>query len=306
MSACGRSARVPVVLAPAPPPVVPAAPAAPAVEPVPIKRTVPEARYDVRASARIARDSAGRKDEQRVESSGLVTIAVVRATDGALRGSGRVDSFSVRSEGAGTSPTTTGVTIRGTTKGVAATTTAADTPQLLTVLFDAVVDAMSSRVVTRPPLANECDRAETGATALAAALLLRVPASVLAGDRWRDSSVSVICRANMPITVRSFHEYVAERFDGSGASMTVLVRRTSTTRLEGAFASAWRTFDLAGTGTGNDEARVDVTTGALLQLDGESTTALQVTDRSRPTSPRVQKLTQTLSVHARAIASARR
>lgn len=248
-----------------------------------------ERRYDVRANARVQRDSAGRTDEQRVETTGLVSLTLQRATDGALRGSGRVDSFAVRVDGA---PPPTPVM---TTLPSGATLTNGSARPQGPVLFDAILDAVSIRIVTRPPLANECDRPEAGATALVRDLLVRIPRSVAVGDQWRDSTASIVCRAGIPITVRSAHSYVAQRIDGEGATSSVIVQRNTTTRLEGALQTSWRALELTGTGTGRDEARVEISSGALLQLRGDGTMTLQVTDRSRPGAARTQRVSQQLT-----------
>ncbi len=285
--ACGRAAVPPPIIAPTPPPVVP-----PAVVPVParlvVASSVTERRYDVRSSARIERDSAGRKDEQRVESRGLVVWSLQRSDDGALHGIGRVDSFTVRIEGAGL--------VAPPPIPSSGTTSASRVPP--SVAFDAVLDATTLRVVTRPPLANECDRPESGATALVRDLMLRIPTSLVTGDRWRDSSASVICRVGIPIIVRSQHDYLLERVDGVGSVSTLVVKRTTTTRLEGKLGSAWRALELAGSGTATADVRVDVTTGALVQIDGSGVLTLQLTDRSRPATPRTQRITQRLTTHA--------
>ena len=288
LSGCGHAVAPPAVVAPTPIPV-----ALPVEAPVPsrimVASAVAERRYDVRATARIERDSAGHREEQRVESHGVVTWSLQRSADGAMRGSGRVDSFAVRIEGAG-APAPTAVTVSGASGAVSRVPTS--------VAFDAVLDAMTVRVVTRPPLANECDRPESGATALVRDLLVRVPTSVVGGDRWRDSAVSIVCRVGIPITVRSQHEYVLERVEGVAANRTLYITRTTSTRLEGKLGSAWRALELTGSGRATDTARVDVTTGALVQLDGQGMLTLQLTDRSRPTTPRTQRITQQLTTHA--------
>ncbi len=260
-----------------PPPVVIAAPR------VAIAAAVATRQYDVRVSARVQRDSAGRKDEQRVESRGLVSMSLQRTADGALRSSGRVDSFAVRVEVAGVS-------------APGASSAAAPAP-LGPVSFDAVLDGLRLLVATRPPLANECDRPEAGATALVRDLVVRIPATLSEGDRWRDSTVSIVCRVGIPITVRTQSEYEARRIEQGASGATVTVRRQTSTRMEGKLASAWRALELTGSGTGSDEVRVDATSGALLQLEGEGTLTLQLTDRSRGT-PRMQRVVQQLTVRA--------
>jgi hypothetical protein len=296
MAACGAPPAPAPVPMPAPRPVTPP-PVTVSVLRVSIPSSVPAQRYDVRVRARLQRDSAGRKDEQRVESRGLVTMSLQRAADGALRSSGRVDSFAVQVDGAGVSPVSASPT--------SSPTFAAVSTPLGPVLFDASLDGLRLLVATRPPLANECDRPEAGATALVRDLVVRIPASLSEGDRWRDSTVSIVCRVGIPITVRTQSEYEVRRIEQRsesgpeprGSTGTVIVRRQSSTRMEGKLTSAWRALELVGTGLGSDEMRVDVASGALLQLEGEGTLTLQLTDRSRGT-PRVQRVVQALTVRA--------
>ncbi len=278
--ACGAPAAAPPVAAPRPVP-EPVPVVVPVVVRASLPASVPERRYEVRSSARIERDSAGRKDEQRVETSALIALTLQRAIDGALRGSGRVDSFAVRVDGAE-------VTVP--TRPATSAAPIAKTPA--TVLFDARLDATSLRVVTRPPLPNECDRPEVGATSLVREMMIRIPREIVVGDRWRDSTLSFVCRAAIPISVRSQHEYVAARIDGAGEQQTVVVTRLTTSLLEGRLQNSWRALEVTGTGFGNDEARVDVTTGALLQLEGSATMSLRLTDRSRPSAPRAEQVVQ--------------
>jgi len=315
-TACGpRATLAPVAAAPAPATAV-APPAPPTAVKLTIARTVAERRYDVRSTSRIERDSAGRKDEQQLNTQALVTLSMQRARDGAIRGSGRVDSFVVQATGAGISAvapimtkssTSTNASNNTSTNGaLSSTQTPGSSPSSTGILFDAVLDAMTVRVTTRPLLANECDRAESGATSVVRGMLIRIPSDLVAGDRWQDSTVSVTCRVGMPITVRSQHEYTLDRIDGAGASQVAYLKRTTIMRMDGKLSAAWRAVDLVGTGTGKDDVRVDVTTGALLQLDSDATTTLQLTDRSRPTTPRTQKLTQRMSLHAALVAPSRR
>ncbi len=274
----------PVLAPPAAPvatpiPTPPSSVAIPALARLSIAGTVGARQYAVQTRTRVERDSAGRKEEQLVVSQGIVTLALQRASDGALRGTGRVDSFTVQISGAGAPPG------------------APSTAVPPSVQFDAVLDAERVLVMTRPPLANECDRPEVGATALARDILVRVPAMVSAGDRWRDSTASFFCRVGIPITVYSRNEYVVERIDGALPLATVLIRRTTNIRLEGKRASPWRALEISGAGSGHDEFRIDAITGTLLLLDGASTVTLDMTDRSKPATPRTQRVQQNFTVH---------
>lgn len=271
---CARPAVTP------PAPVVEAPPVIPplVVEPtrIAIATGVRDARYDVQTIARVARDSAGRSTEQRIESRALVTVSFQRTATGDFRGSGRIDSFTVRGPALAFD---------------AATKTATPVPVgLERMLFDAVLDTQSLRVVARPVLANECDRPETGAMALAREVLLRIPSSALAGDRWTDSTISIVCRTGVPIAVRLRSDYTVDRIDER--ANTVLLRRALTMRMDGKLVSTWRSLDVTGTGTGTQRVTVDATRGAVLSIDGTSTVTLQMTDRNRSNAPRTQRVVQ--------------
>lgn len=243
-----------------------------------IAADVRDARYDVRSITRVTSDSAGRPIEQRITTSGVVTIALRRSADGAFRGSGRVDSFTVQMASA-----------------FAATSTinaAPDALRLDSVFFDAILDATSLRVVTRPSLANECDRAETSATALARELLLRIPNTVQVGSRWIDSTIAFVCRSSVPIAVRTVNDYVVERIDGREKNAMVHVRRALTVRMDGKLASPWRPLEISGVGSGSQLIVIDAVRGAVQSLTGTSTITLQFTDRSRPNGARSQRAAQ--------------
>ncbi len=289
VSACSRAVTPLPAPAPTPAEPVPTPVVVPALVRASLPATVTERRYEVRSNARVQRDSAGRMDEQRVETTGFVSLSLQRAADGALRGSGRVDSFAVRVDGAPPPPPVMTTLPSGVTQVGGTSRPPGSVP------FDAILDGVSIRIVTRPPLANECDRPEAGATALVRDLLVRIPRSVAVGEQWRDSTASIVCRAGIPITVRSAHRYVMLRIEGEGATSSVIVQRSTTTRLDGVLQSSWRALELTGTGTGREEARVEISSGALQQLRGDGTMTLQVTDRSRPGAARTQRVSQQLT-----------
>ena len=271
-AACSR----PVVTPPAPivepPRVVPPVVVAPSRTRV--ASTVRDARYDMRSIARVSRDSAGRTIEQRVESHALVSVSMQRADNGDFRGSGRIDSFTVVGPAAAVDPA-----VR------------APLPVALErMMFDAVLDAQSLRVVARPLLANECDRPESGAMSLVRDVLLRLPSSVAAGDRWADSSITLVCRSGVPMAVRTLNAYVIERLDERAGRLEL--RRTQTTRMEGKLVSPWRTLEVAGSGSATQTVSVDVARGVVQRMNGTSTMTLQMTDRSRSNAPRTQRVVQ--------------
>jgi len=223
---------------------------------------------------------AGVSDEQRIDTRALVSMSFDRTTTGALRGSGQVDSFTVRSS------------IAESANQVAAMAAAPVAPSRL--LIDALIDSTNLRIVKRPPLANECDRPEVSAMQLARELLVRIPDGVSEGDRWRDSTVTLVCRNGVPLTV-----YTVTRSTLTTMSREfLLVTREISTTLEGKGGTPFRAFELVGTGTGSQRIEIATATGIVEKLQGTSTLTMQVVERIPPGAPRSQQVLQRLEIRA--------
>lgn len=271
MAACGGS------VAPTPLP-TPSAPPAPAVVPAPaVRRTalpasIPGASWIVTSAARLRVNRV--PDEQRVESQARVTWTFDRQPSGSARASGQVDAFTVRSS------------LDSGRTGAASPATR--------LLIDGLVDSAVVRVVTRPPQANECDRYESSAAALARELLVRVPDGFQVGDRWRDSTVSLVCRSDVPIAVHTTIISRVERLTDE----VVVVRREILSKLDGKGGSAFRSLELAGTGSGEQRVEINARTGILERLQGTSTLTLKVTERAPSLPPRTQDVVQRVELKA--------
>lgn len=273
VSACGGGGGSPIVPTPRPLP-VPTSPSpdvARGITRVSLPARVNSTRW--RVSAQTTVRVSGSRDEQQVESRALVSWALDRRPSGALRATGQVDSFSVRMTPA------SGAML--------------PTPPAL-LLVDGVVDSVTARVVTRPLLTNECDRPEAGAAALARELLVRVPDGVVQGDQWRDSTVSVICRSGVPITV---HTMVLSRLDRLSDEQLV-IRRDISARLDGKGGSPFRGLELSGTTSGVQRVEISALRGTVERLEGSSTLTLQVTERTPGNAPRSQQVTQRVELKA--------
>jgi hypothetical protein len=226
----------------------------------------------------VASGGGARTDEQRVESRALVSWTFARTAAGALRGTGQVDSFLVRS---------TLDTVKSASGGAVAP------PGLASMLLiEGVLDSATSRVIIRPPLANECDRPEASAASLAREVLLRVPDGAVAGDRWRDSTVTLVCRSGVPMTVFTAVRSTLERVSDE----QLVVHREISTRLEGKGGSVFRALELTGTGTGSQRVDVRVSDGSVSKLDGSSTMTLQLRESAPPAAVRIQQLVQRVEV----------
>ncbi|MBL0171589.1 MAG: hypothetical protein IPP90_12810 [Gemmatimonadaceae bacterium] len=272
----------------------PAPTTAPAPLPVPRPAPVPEptaavryampalvtdTRYRVRSTTELERDSAGRRDTQNVSSDAQIVVRLRRRPSGTLSATGRVYDYAV-------------------TSALSSTPIAIDS-----LRFDAVLDSLALRVAMQPPLVNECDRPESGALALVRDLLLRVPSSLAVGDTWRDSTVQLVCRASLPMIVRTVADYVVTDSVRDSGGVHLVIRRTSTTRIEGKTSSPWRAVEVTGTGTGTLDAHVSVVSGAVTRLESASSLTLMVTDRTSSTSVRAQRVLQRVHLTGTVIGS---
>lgn len=249
-----------------------------------LPRTQPRTDWTISAVTRLnvsgAAMPAGVSDEQRIDTRTLVSMSFERTATGALRGSGQVDSFTVRSS------------IAESAKSLAVSASASSRSSLL--LIDALIDSTSLRVVARPPLANECDRPEVSAMQLARELLVRIPDGIGEGDQWRDSTVTLVCRSGVPLTVYTItHSTLA-----TVSRETLVVRREMTIKLEGKGGTVFRSFELVGTGSGSQRLEIAARTGILETLQGSSTLAMQLMERIPPGTPRSQQVLQRVELRA--------
>lgn len=219
---------------------------------------------------------AGVSNEQRIDTRAHVSMTLHRAASGALRGSGHVDSFTVRSS------------MTDRTMPVAVT----PTPPLL--LIDAVLDSTTLRIVARPPLANECDRPEVSAMQLASTLLVRIPDGVAKGDQWRDSTVTLVCHNGVPLIVYTTTRSILEQHSRE----SLVIQREINTTLEGKGGTVFRAFDLVGSGSGSQRLHVAAVSGILEKLQGTSTLTLKIIERTPPGNPRSQLVLQQVDIQA--------
>ena len=285
--ACASAAPTPSN-APSPANVVPVPPPPVTANRVLLPRSQPRSDWTISAITRLkvtgATMPAGVSDEQRIDTRALVSMSFDRTTSGGLRGSGQVDSFTVHSS------------IADIAKQLPATASATvafkSTPSLL--LIDGLIDSMNLRVVTRPPLVNECDRPEVGAMQLARELLVRIPDGVAEGDQWRDSTVTLVCRGGVPLTVYTTTHSTLEKL----SRQTLVVKREINTKLEGRGGTAFRAFQLVGTGSGVQRVEVAASSGILEKLQGTSTLTMQIMERIPPGTPRSQQVLQRVELRA--------
>lgn len=282
LAACGAPA-TPMIPTPTPLPVPTTPVSATAVAParLVLATSLPSTSYRVAMRVTLDRDSAGRVDRETLESSALLDIALQRDARGSLRGTARVDSFVVHAGRGTDSPLAITVPLlpSGAGRGAGATP-AAGAPtdgdiRVASVQVDARLDSLVLIAAVRPSLPNECDRPEAAAAAVARELLVRVPLQVAVGDRWRDSVASITCRGGVVMTLRQVIESSAERLDDG--DRTLVVRRSIASTLNGTNKLPWRQTDVNGTGRGTQTVKLDVASGIVREIEGESTMTIRVT-----------------------------
>ncbi len=267
-AACAGPVAAPRMPTPEPPVPVVTVPVVPSVTRYAIPSLVTDTRYRVRSETQLERDSAGRRDVQKLAGSADAVVRLRRTPNGGFQATGRLMAFSMQFA-------------------------LSNAPIALDSLrFEAVLDAQGLRVVMQPPLANECDRAETGALAMVRDVLLRVPGSLTVGETWSDSTVQILCRSSVPLVVRTNSSYVVTGTERGSDGEQLVIRRTSTTRLEGKSTSPWRSVEVIGTGTGTLDARISVLSGAVRRMENATVLTFTVTDRSTPGAVRVQSVVQ--------------
>jgi hypothetical protein len=89
----------------------------------------------------------------------------------------------------------------------------------------------------------------------------------------------------------------ADSMPGSDG-MQLVVRRTSTTRMDGKSTSPWRAVEVGGSGTSTLVAHVSVKSRAGQRIADTGTLTLTVTDRSASAAARAQRVTQRVTVTA--------
>lgn len=294
-AACGPALAPMPSAAPPSPAVVPPAAAAPTVARIALPLRLNSTTWRVASTTRLKAAGGGvTGDEQRLDARALVSWSLTRTAQGALRATGQVDSFTVAStlDSAGSRPNGGG---KATTKAPSGATAASLSASLGSMLLvEATIDSAMARVSVRPPLANECDRPEASAAALARELLVRIPDGVARGESWRDSSAALVCRSGVPITVYTTTVSTLETLNDE----RVVIARQITTRLDGKGGSAFRALELSGSGTGTQRVEVRVSDGSVSKLEGTSTLTLQLRETTPPAPPRSSQLTQRVDIKA--------
>ncbi|MDF1505066.1 hypothetical protein PYV61_19100, partial [Roseisolibacter sp. H3M3-2] len=247
---------------PAPrPPAAPPAPAPTAAPPAAVETgpwrfawTTEARQFRVRTEADVAR--AG--ERERVETTGLVTVAVLPVQGGSPRGvSARVDSLLVRASERVAGRASPGPAAPATMRG--------------TISARGAVRLESEAAAAG--CASPGGAAALTALGLAREVMPRVPATLTAGLRWRDTTSVAGCAGPLPVTVQTVVAYEVEGAE-RGA---VRVRRRTTSTLRGQGFAGGQAVRVAGTGSADAVLVLDAGRGALREGSGEGTSTVTLT-----------------------------
>lgn len=242
----------------------PSAPTRPAARPTTFAWAVGARRGVVETEVAVTRDGApGERETVRTRAALAFTVGAAAPATGARPLVGTVDSLVVRA----------GARVRGDTS-----TAPGDGADVTTgVRFRGLLAARAVRLDPDSGVDARCATRE-GAAALAALAAARerfprLAASLVAGARWRDTTVTATCAGPALVIVQTESRYEVAGVEGDG---TVRVTRRSTSTLRGTGTAGVRPVQVTGTGSASWRYRVDPGAGDLVEGDGESRTALAV------------------------------
>jgi hypothetical protein len=252
-------ARQPAPTTPAPVPSAPR-PAAPVAEAWSFAWTPGVARYEVKTISIVEL-----KDDTSRARDSLTTIARLglrlAATNGRLRVSGTVDSFLVSTMGR---------------VPPAPNDTAGRKPGDPLLTFRGTLDASGLELEQAEHAAN-CDSPAAALLALASDMLPPVPRGLTRGQRWTDTTITAICRGDIPVSTQAIHAYeVTGPRNAADGRPAIEVRRTSTISLTGTGAQRGQAVTITGSGTADRTMLLDVAGGRLLHSEGQSFSTVSI------------------------------
>ncbi|HEX6057414.1 MAG TPA: hypothetical protein VFZ11_00250 [Gemmatimonadaceae bacterium] len=287
--------------------------------------------YEVSSEATIdVRGDTIAADTIRVDALLTVRIDTAGAPDAPLPVAGTVDAYEVRSSRPGGAPADTltlpipfagllgpaGLALQSDSAaragaGHLALTTPADVetqgvaPNRPPSALDAIGRDSATRAGT--PRADAAPLDSAGAfverpcaaplsapVALARDLLLLPPSQLAVGTTWSDSTVTTVCRGEVPVTTTAIRRFTVLGSARVGGGETVAIERTSAITIAGSAQLRGRTVAVSGTGTGRTTFYASVERGALLGADGSYETDLTIESGTRR-----QQFTQTASQRVR-------
>jgi hypothetical protein len=188
---------------------------------------------------------------------------------------------SVASFAIGLADTVGGLAVRGTLDSLVVLSPRAPArrPILAPVPVAGLLDTVAPRlsIVGEADSAAACTDPSRGASLLVRDVVIALPRSLEPGQRWNESTVTVTCRADVPVTNRATHEYTVVALEDRGGVPMLAVRRTTRASLSGSATLRGSAVSIAGESKGESTLSVDPRDGRLYGSTGTSTTRLTIT-----------------------------
>jgi hypothetical protein len=255
--------------------------------------------YEVSSQAAIdVRGDTLPADTLRVSALLTFHIDATGEEDAPLPVAGTVDAYEVHGVRLGAAPADTltlpisfagvlgpaGLALEGDTAVAADSGRLAHPDSAVVAVADSAAADSGGLAATRP-----CSASVSAPVALARDLLLLPPSRLAVGTTWSDSTVTTICRGEVPVTTRALRRFTvlgSARVEGGEATA---IERTSEITVEGSTQLRGRAVTVSGTGSGRTTFYASVERGAILGADGSYETDLTIESGSRR-----QQFTQTV------------
>ncbi len=247
--------------------------------------------YEVSSEAAIdVRGDTLPADTLRVSALLTFHIDTTGEEDAPLPVAGTVDAYEVHGARLGSAPADTltlpisfagvlgpaGLALDGDT-AVASDSGRLVHPDSAVVVADSAAAADSGALAATRP----CSASVSAPVALARDLLLLPPSRLAVGTTWSDSTVTTICRGEVPVTTRTMRRFTvlgSARVEGGEATA---IERTSESTIDGSTQLRGRVVTVSGSGSGRTTFYASVERGAILGADGSYETDLTIESGSR-------------------------
>ena len=126
-------------------------------------------------------------------------------------------------------------------------------------------------------------------------LLPKVPNTLIAGTKWRDSTTTSGCRGMLPVASTVISNYTVTGDTTINSTRVLQIQRADSISATGEGSSGQHRIMIAATGTGLSHAFLDPISGRLLLLSGTQSTLVNVTTSGRLATFR-QNVTESISL----------
>jgi hypothetical protein len=166
------------------------------------------------------------------------------------------------------------------------------------VVFQAMLDAAHSHVTfaeQQPMMGTPCAGPQETLLALAADLAPSLPPTLERGARWTERTTASTCRAGVPLTVESTHEWKVEGDEEQGGVRTVRLTRATRSRVHGTGTGRRTGASIDGESQVDAQLWVDPALGRVRALEATTRSDLRVKERADGPEIRVRQEGRTVA-----------